>query len=409
MTNFDDDIRSALHADAADAPEPPLAWTSHHDHHLADGHSVIRSAAASRTHRRGVLPGAAGLAVAGLTVAGLFIARGDGGRGTAPGNTMGVGGSATAATASTSPLAGTDVENLLITGADSGACIDTDPPGTGPADPARVGERFDTIVILRIDPAAHRAAILWFPRDLWVAVPGRGDQRITSTYLREDSTLLAQTIYDNFGVTVDHHIQIDFCAFTHIIDAIDGIAIPFIAPVQDRHVGLEIPAAGCHTFDGDEALAYMRSRHLQQLDADGTWQEDPTGDFGRIARQQDVLRRVLATALERGLLEPDVARALIEALQTYVVRDRNLTIDDLLSLADALRHLDREGSVQYQVDSTAVAIGGNIVLRPLIDTPEMRSILATFRGEAALIGAAPSGRPSGALDGAILPDPTIMC
>ena len=55
----------------------------------------------------------------------------------------------------------------------------------------------------------------------------------------------------------------------------------------------------------------MRSRHFEYLDGStGQWHEDPSSDLGRIARQQDFLRRVLASASRAGVLTPKSIRAL---------------------------------------------------------------------------------------------------
>ena len=73
-----------------------------------------------------------------------------------------------------------------------------------------------------------------------------------------------------------------------------------------------------HHFVGDEALAYVRSRHLRPRLPNGKWgPEDPASDLARISRQQDFLRRVLQRALDKGLFDPKVARALIESLQKF--------------------------------------------------------------------------------------------
>ena len=71
---------------------------------------------------------------------------------------------------------------------------------------------------------------------------------------------MAQTLYDNFGVKVDHFIQVDFCAFKKIVDAVGGVSVPFTYPMRDTNTGLNITEPGCYTFSGDEALAYVRSR-----------------------------------------------------------------------------------------------------------------------------------------------------
>ena len=90
----------------------------------------------------------------------------------------------------------------------------------------RVGERSDTIMVFRVDPANHRIAILSFPRDLYVTIAGSGNRsRINSAYQRDQPQRLIDTIYQNFGVGIDHFIQVDFCTFKTLVDAVGGVTV----------------------------------------------------------------------------------------------------------------------------------------------------------------------------------------
>ena len=82
-----------------------------------------------------------------------------------------------------------------------------------------MGERSDTIMVMRIDPSTKQGAVLSFPRDLWVDIPGRAPNRINAAYIKDDPQRLIDTIYQNFGVPIDHYIQVDFCAFKTIVEA----------------------------------------------------------------------------------------------------------------------------------------------------------------------------------------------
>ncbi len=287
----------------------------------------------------------------------------------------------------TFPPADPQAVNFLIAGSDARSCVTAGSPWSNAADPNRdVVGRSDSIMVMRLNPATKQAAVLSFPRDLWVKVAG-ANQRINTAYVQDDYTLLAQTIYDNFGVTVDHYLQVDFCAFKKIVDAVGGVAVPFSTRIIDLHVGLDIPK-GCHTFSGDEALAYVRSRHLKSVDAQGNRTEDRAGDLGRMSRQQDFLRRVLQAALNKGIFDPAVATALIESLQQDIVRDSGfLAIDKVLSFAGVLRDIDPSSIRTYQVDSYGKVVSGVAVQIPKLNTDNMQAILAIFQGTAPLAGA----------------------
>jgi LCP family protein required for cell wall assembly len=296
----------------------------------------------------------------------------------------------------TFPTADPQAQNFLITGEDSHPCVAPNSPYAGAADPARsnLGSRSDTIMVMRVDPSKNQAAILSFPRDLWVSIPNRGKGRINTAYVKDDYSLLAQTLYDNFGVKIDHYLQINFCAFKRIIDAVGGVGLPFdleafktpAIAIRDPHVGIKITRSGCHLMHGDEALAYARSRHLAWVDQNGVFHEDRLSDFSRISRQQDLLRRVLQRALDRGLYNPSVARAIITSLQTDIVTESGFTINDMLKFAGVMRNVQTKGIRTYQVEAGLYIVNGQMAVKAY-DTPNMTSIFNIFQGKAPMAAA----------------------
>ena len=151
-----------------------------------------------------------------------------------------------------------------------------------------------------------------------------------------------------------------------------------------------MPTTGCFTFDGDHALAYVRSRHYEYEDppGSGNWKTDGTSDLGRISRQQDFLRRTLASVLAKGFLNPSVARGLIEAATGgNVVTDDQLTLAKMMEFAGVLRDVEPDEIPTYQIEAVGKRISGNAVLEPRIDGENMQAVLAMFRGETSLADA----------------------
>jgi LCP family protein required for cell wall assembly len=293
-----------------------------------------------------------------------------------------------APTPATFPPADPEARNFLVTGADNGACIDPDSPYAAAfGDREDMGERSDTIMVFRVDPSASRVAVLSFPRDLYVTIAGSGNRaRINSAYERNEPQRLADTIYENFGVGVDHFIQVDFCAFKTLVDAVGGVEVPFEFPARDPNTGLNVPTQGCFNLSGEHALAYVRSRHYEYENppGSGNWEEDPTSDLGRISRQQDFLRRTLSSVLAEGPLRPRVARALIKSATQYVVTDSGLSPAKLLEFAGVLNDVEPAGILTYQIESTPRDVNGADVLEPQIEGDNMQAVLAMFRGERSL-------------------------
>ncbi len=279
-------------------------------------------------------------------------------------------------------LAEPDAANFLVVGADNGECVDA-PVG----DRSDLGERSDTIMIWRTNPEDDQLAVLSLPRDLYVDIAGGSKARINSAYRRNDPSRLIDTIFLNFGVPVDHYVQVDFCAFRELVDAVGGVEVPFEFPARDTASGLRIEEVGCVNLDADMALAYVRSRKYQYESppGSGVWRTDGTSDFGRISRQQDFLRRVVAKVIDEGLYSPSVLTALIDTNREYVVTDTGLTLQRMLEFANTLRRLEPGEITTYRVESTSeTTIDGSQVERPRIQNDNMQAILAVFRGEALL-------------------------
>ena len=318
-------------------------------------------------------------------------------------------------------LAEPEASNFLVVGTDNNACIDPDSP-YAPFLLGRenFGERADVVMVWRVNPETGQAAALSLQRDLYVRIDGGRRGRINAAFDASDPNKMINTVRDNFGIPIDHYIQFDFCAFKQVVDSVGGVGVPFSQRVRDRATGLDIDTTGCVNLDGDTALAYVRSRKLQYerpVDS-GNWIVDPTSDYGRVARQQDFIRRAIDKAVSNALYRPDVAQSLISTNAEYVITDSDLTISTMLAFGNALRGVDTSSIGSYQVSSTSRNVGGQAVLIPQLDNAEMQGILSVFRGDTALDASevaldeadgAPLEADPGAPDpGAPAPEPAVV-
>jgi LCP family protein required for cell wall assembly len=276
-------------------------------------------------------------------------------------------------------------ENFLVVGTDSRDCIDPSSPYAGAflANGTEIGQRTDTIFIMRVDPNSTKVAMLSFPRDLWVRIGGHSNRINTAWALGADR--LITTIKDNFNIPIHHYVDIDFCAFANLVNAVGGVSVPFATPVRDVFTGLNVTEPGCHRMLGDEALAYARSREFEYYDAKTKkWIRDPSADLGRIRRQQDFIRRVLHRALDKGARNPVTLNRLWNAFAPQLTIDRSLSFSDLLRLANRLKSLDPEEVASFTVEGRGTVINGAQVLAPLTSSKYNNAVLAVFRGEAVL-------------------------
>jgi LCP family protein required for cell wall assembly len=280
-------------------------------------------------------------------------------------------------------LAEPDAANFLITGADNGDCVDANDPTVGNRG---ASGRSDTIMVWRVNPKTNQLAVLSFPRDLYVDIPGEGTRRINEAYRRDNPQLLIDTIYQTVGVVVDHYIQVDFCAFRVLVEAVGGVKIPFEFPARDPESLLDIPEAGCQLLGADMALSYVRSRYYQYEDpaGSGSWKTDGSSDFGRIARQQDFIRRVIAKIVDEGLYKPEVVLGLLRTYSDYIVVSPGLTPEKTVEFANTLRSINPADIATYRIESRTIRVGGAQVEEPRLNGDNMKAILAVFKGEATL-------------------------
>jgi LCP family protein required for cell wall assembly len=264
--------------------------------------------------------------------------------------------------------------NYLIIGSDSREGSD---PATGDfgniGDTGDVqGRRSDTIMILRQERDGNGAALLSLPRDLWVTIADTGgQQRINSAYNR-GADVLAATITQEFGIPINHVVDVDFFGFKRLVDEIGGTTICFEHSTRDVASGLA-QEPGCQVLDGTQALAYARSRNYEEF-RDGDWQKDPTADIGRVARQQLFISTTVNSTLDKLQSDPFLASDLIDAATGSLRLDPNL---DPLSAAGTLRKAFGSGFTTYQLPVVGTEIRGNSVLL-LGDGAD--AILDYFRG-----------------------------
>lgn len=157
--------------------------------------------------------------------------------------------------------------NLLLLG------IDRTPEGTA------LG-RSDTIMLTTFQPGKPYVGLLSIPRDLWVVIPGYGENRINAAHFFGEGdipgsgpALAMETVRRTFGVDVDGYIRIQFDGLRRFVDVLGGIPINLEVTVGKL-------GPGPHVLDGETALAFVRSR-------------EGSDDFFRMAHGQQFLRAVL--------------------------------------------------------------------------------------------------------------------
>ncbi len=203
-----------------------------------------------------------------------------------------------------------------------------------------IGVRPDALMVLHLDPETGACRGLAIPRDSYVELPGYGMTKINHA-LMLGGIPYEQLVVENYlGIAIDHYALIDFTGFAELVDAVGGITID----VPPELASPAVPA-GVQTLDGETALLHARYRG------------GPDGDFGRIKRQQQIMRGLIAAANGRDLFAE--ATRLLSGLQDHIRTDMELS--ELVSLAETYQErCTVEGLDMDQIP-------GDVVYGPLID------------------------------------------
>jgi LCP family protein required for cell wall assembly len=224
--------------------------------------------------------------------------------------------------------------NVLLIGSDSRAGLSAQEQTHLGTESTAGGQRSDVVKIVHVIPATGQVRILSIPRDTMVTLSQ--DTQVFGQYNRINATYnngpdeLVQTIEANFGIPIEHVVQIDFAGFQGAVDAIGGIYLDFPYPAKDVQTGLNIAQAGCQYLNGGYSLAVARSRDYEYYQ-DGYWQYDPTGDYGRIQRQNAFLKALINQAETK--YNPLTLNAFIGSVVQGVTIDSTFTVAELVSLA----------------------------------------------------------------------------
>jgi len=256
--------------------------------------------------------------------------------------------------------------NYLIVGSDSRENLQKGDPGFDPNASAG-GQRSDTMMILHLE--GGKAQMLSLPRDLYVEIADTGGDRakLNSAYNGGPERLI-KTVTGSLGIPVHRYMEVDFVSFAGLVDGLGGVTIDFEHPAFDRKSGLNVTQSGPVELDGDQALAYVRSRTYVEV-IDGEEQLDGTADLGRIERQQRFLRAVFSEL--SGTKNPFALASAFSGLSSGLRIDDDMSMLDAFRLGWALRGIDSK-TLQLPVDFGSNESGSVLILRedeaqPILD------------------------------------------
>ena len=204
------------------------------------------------------------------------------------------------------------------------------------------GQRSDTMMVLHVEPDRQRTLAVSFPRDLWVNIPGVGGSKINAAFNDGGPDKTIETLKSNFGIEINHYLEVDFKTFRAVVNAIGTVPVYFPYAARDQKTGLYVTLPGCLRLDGTSALSYVRSRALEYYSTPRKqWvSADAVPDIDRIQRQQDFMRKLAGLAVQKSLNDPLAANDITDRVLEHLKIDKGLTKDDIFNLIDAFRTIN---------------------------------------------------------------------
>lgn len=256
------------------------------------------------------------------------------------------------------------IRNILLVGVD--------------ARPGETKSRSDTMMILTIDGNANEIRMTSLMRDMYVAIPGHGNNRINAAWVYGEADLLLKTIEQNFGLVIDEYVAVDLRVLIDVIDLIGGLTLTVETKKQMNAINGVIDAynyqfkeptndgllteTGEQLMNGKQVQAYARYRKIDS-------------DIQRTARQREVLTKLFDKVQTKSIFElTKIASTVLDRVET------NLTLSDIVALIPVVYGM-KDASFEQMTIPADVAyqsktVSGMAVL--VADMEVCRSALADF-------------------------------
>ncbi len=211
--------------------------------------------------------------------------------------------------------------------------------------------RTDTMILATFQPLRPYVGLLSIPRDLWVNVPGYGENRINTAHFFAEAAKAGSgpaaamdVVHQNFGVNMDYYVRLHFNGFKDIVDALGGVDVTLPTDMSGYK-------AGTYHLDGTKALALVRDR-------------ETSDDFFRMSRGQLFIKSMLKQVLN-PINWPRLPAVFLAATQAV---DTNLPVWQWPRLAFALLRVGPQGIdariISREMVNPFVTSGGADVLAP---------------------------------------------
>lgn len=191
------------------------------------------------------------------------------------------------------------------------------------------GKRSDAMIVLSVNKTEKRVVLSSVPRDTLVYIDGKGFDKLTHAYSYGGAALTVKTYEDNFDITIDSYITVNFASMEKIVDLLGGLTLT-LTDAEAKHMGEYYAAwglsGGTQKLSGKEVLAYCRVRKIDS-------------DFKRTERQYKVLMQMYKAVKD---MSPTKYGALISTCYDYINTD--MIMADMIGLAGNLLGILESGA-----------------------------------------------------------------
>ncbi len=232
------------------------------------------------------------------------------------------------------------------------------PDGAAPIDVVLMGSdsrdegnleagRSDTLMVAHLSGDRQKAYLISFPRDMWVEIPGHGQDKINAAFAYGGTALTVQTVESLLDTRMDHLAVVNFEGFIELVDAVGGVTVDNEHSFESH--GFEYPA-GPVELSGEKALWFVRERYAL-----------PNGDFDRAENQRKVVQAIVAKGLSPEVIaDPRKFTAFVGGIASNTQVDDGLTDEVIRETAFSLRLTGAQDIVLLQapITGTGTSSGG---------------------------------------------------
>lgn len=182
--------------------------------------------------------------------------------------------------------------------------------------------RSDALMVATLNQKEKSVKLLSIPRDSYVYIPGiKKKDKINHAHAFGGPAYTIEAVQELLDIPIDYYVKVNFYAFMDTVNALGGVDIDVKREIieqdsEDRPDAIKLKK-GLQTLNGEQALAYARTRHADS-------------DIMRGQRQQEIVQALMKKALSVQSLTKHVD--LIEAVGSNMTT--NMTFNNMKSLMD---------------------------------------------------------------------------